>query len=744
MIIVMNRTNKSFMDHISDSICSAQDVKSTFVLAEKLAVIDGGRLLSLDYLVSAILFYYDEVFPNSLVIKLFPAKDYYAQVIKDSAPEISFVNLTNEAPQFGLNYYTPDIQTTLFNRILTIKTTLTVPLLLFTICDICEKENLTRPPILCKDKKKFEQLYTHLSKSCVYMYAYKNKLDIPSGTDITFKAARNEYDKIIGRTEEINHILRILCKKTKNNPLLVGEPGVGKTHIVEALAKLFTQGQVPKKLLGKKIISLNVTELVSGTKYRGDFEEKVKNFLEKIYSNDAIIFIDEIHAICYNVSTDSNTLGEMLKPYLLDPNYCIIGTTTLKEYRRIEKDPALARRFDVVYISEPSVPETIEILRGLKTNYEKFHSITITNKVIEQCVKLADRYISASNFPDKAIDLLDEACAKKECDRKNGKNLLSVNDLYAVITEKTGISLLSSEKKDIFKLEKTLKAKIIGQDYAISEIIRALKRSALDLQDANRPIASFLFAGTTGVGKTETAKVLANEYFEDPKALVRFDMSEYQTQETVQRLTGSAPGYVGYNEGGQLTNAVKNRPYCVVLFDEIEKAHPDVLNILLQILDDGRLTDNSGITVNFKNTIIILTTNIGAKSVQTQSLGFGSATPADNEKTVISEIKKTLRPELINRLSNIVVYNQLTTDDCEKIVDIYLAKFQKKLHARGIRFFYSENLSHSLVQKGYDKTYGARELRRLFEKIIVDKVVDLILSTNTTNILIDSDFNVSI
>lgn len=266
----------------------------------------------------------------------------------------------------------------------------------------------------------------------------------------------------------------------------------------------------------------------------------------------------------------------------------------------------------------------------------------------------------------------------------------------------------------------------------------------MDLQDANRPIASFLFAGTTGVGKTETAKVLANEYFEDPKALVRFDMSEYQTQETVQRLIGSAPGYIGYNEGGQLTNAVKNRPYCVVLFDEIEKAHPDVLNILLQILDDGRLTDNSGVTVNFKNTIIILTTNIGAKSVQTQSLGFGSATPADNEKTVISEIKKTIRPELINRLSNIVVYNQLTTDDCEKIVDIYLAKFQKKLHARGIRFFYSEKLSHSLVQKGYDKTYGARELRRLFEKIIVDKVVDLILSTNTTNILIDSDFNVSI
>ena len=359
-------------------------------------------------------------------------------------------------------------------------------------------------------------------------------------------------------------------------------------------------------------------------------------------------------------------------------------------------------------------------------------------------MKLSDRYISTSSLPDKALDVLDEACSKLECDISSHRRLLSTDDICEIITKKTGIAvhaLKSAEKIGVLNLESKLKAQVIGQDNAISGIVRAIKRATLDLHDENRPIASFLFAGTTGVGKTETAKILASEYFGNPKALIRLDMSEYSTNETVHRLTGSSPGYVGYNEGGQLTNAVKNQPYSVVLFDEIEKAHPDVLNILLQILDDGRLTDNSGVTVNFKNTIIILTTNIGA---EVKPVGFGKETVFDHEKTFMTEIRKTLRPELINRLSNIVVYNTLTKTDCEKIVRIYLSTFQSKLRTKGISIKYAPDLPANIVESGYNKLYGAREIKRTFEKMVIDKVTDLILTTNATNIYIDSYNNLSI
>ena len=569
-------------------------------------------------------------------------------------------------------------------------------------------------------------------------------MSVSCGTDMTFNATKNKYDKLIGRAEELEQILRIISKRAKNNPILVGEPGVGKTHIIEALAQLFTQNKVPARLIGKKIVSLNTTELTAGTKYRGDLEKKFQSFMDTVSSAGAIIFIDEIHTICLNSFSESGSLGDMLKPYLLDSKYCIIGTTTPKEYRLIEKDPALARRFDVVRIAEPTISEAIEILHGLKHIYENFHSVTIPNKVIENCVKLSDRYISTSSLPDKALDVLDEACSKLECDISSHRRLLSTDDICEIITKKTGIAvhaLKSAEKIGVLNLESKLKAQVIGQDNAISGIVRAIKRATLDLHDENRPIASFLFAGTTGVGKTETAKILASEYFGNPKALIRLDMSEYSTNETVHRLTGSSPGYVGYNEGGQLTNAVKNQPYSVVLFDEIEKAHPDVLNILLQILDDGRLTDNSGVTVNFKNTIIILTTNIGA---EVKPVGFGKETVFDHEKTFMTEIRKTLRPELINRLSNIVVYNTLTKTDCEKIVRIYLSTFQSKLRTKGISIKYAPDLPANIVESGYNKLYGAREIKRTFEKMVIDKVTDLILTTNATNIYIDSYNNLSI
>lgn len=749
----MRQDSNEFFNEIFGSVNATSDVRTIFSLAECLASYDHTNV-TIDYIVSAILYYYRDSDPTSLVAQLYPADDYFVELKKSaklSNLKISFSDFANDKP---MQFYRPDIVSdvdTLFVNLYDYSNVqITVSMLLFVICDICQnkKNDFRKLPILCNNKYKFTKLYSYLANEFQVTYKYSQMLSINCGTDITFNAAQGKYDKIIGRSEELNQILRIISKRNKNNPILVGEPGVGKTHIIEALAKLFTQNRVPTRLIGKKIVSLNVTELTAGTKYRGDLESKLQTFMDTISSTGAIIFIDEIHTICNNSSNESGSLGDMLKPYLLDSRYCIIGTTTPKEFRNIERDPALARRFDVIRISEPTIPEAIEILHGLKHIYEDFHSVTIPNRVIENCVKLSDRYISTSSLPDKALDILDEACSKLECDFSNQSNLLSTDDICEIITKKTGVSvhtLKKSDKLDVLELESTLKSQIIGQDHAISSIVTAIKRATLDLHDENKPIASFLFAGTTGVGKTETAKALANEYFDDPKALIRLDMSEYSTKETVHKLTGSSPGYVGYNEGGQLTNAVKNHPYCVVLFDEIEKAHPDVLNTLLQILDDGRLTDNSGVTVNFKNTIIILTTNIGAKAVQTKLVGFGNNTSSiDHEKTVMTEIRKTLRPELINRLSNIVVYNSLTNADCEKIISIYLASFQSKLQTKGILLTYSQNLSHTLVEFGYNEAYGARELKRLFEKKVVDTVTDLILTTGATNIYIDSSCNLSI
>ena len=620
--------------------------------------------------------------------------------------------------------------------------------------------------------------------------------------DLTRKAREGKIDNIIGRDKEIERVIQILSRRTKNNPCLIGEPGVGKTAIAEGLALRIADGNVPQRLKNKEIHLLDLASLVAGTQFRGQFESRIKGLVAEIKENgNIILFIDEVHTL---VGTGDNegtmNAANILKPALSRGEVQVIGATTFNEYRKyIEKDSALERRFQPVKVGEPTIAQTVDIIAGVKGYYEQHHRVIVDNEIVRKTVVLSERYITDRFLPDKAIDLLDESCACAALRNKNMEKhdklideqeklnlqkeaistaeeidyekLANVNtslarvdselskidpdtliskvteeDIATVIELWTGIPASRIRENELAKLadiENALKKKIIGQDEAVEVLASAIKRSRVQISPRRRP-ASFIFVGPTGVGKTELVKVLSHELFDTPETLIRLDMSEFMEKHSVSKIIGSPPGYVGYDEAGQVTEKVRRRPYSVLLFDEIEKAHPDVLNILLQILDDGRLTDNSGVTVNFKNTIIILTTNIGAKSVQTQSLGFGSATPADNEKTVISEIKKTIRPELINRLSNIVVYNQLTTDDCEKIVDIYLAKFQKKLHSRGIRFFYSEKLSHSLVQKGYDKTYGARELRRLFEKIIVDKVVDLILSTNTTNILIDSDFNVSI
>ena len=747
-MINLNSKPNEYFNEIFDSISASAEVRTVFSIVEYIASIEHS-VISIDHIISAILYYYRDKDPGSVIIRLYPADEYFSK-IKNNL-KISFSDFANEKP---VQIYKPSTNSDVDRLFLNLydyqNMLITVPLLMYVICDVCKKEesNLQKLPFICEDKYKFDTLYTYLNAYYQVTYAYTQEMLVDCGTDMTFKAAQNKYDKIIGRDNELNQLLQILCKRTKNNAILVGNPGVGKTHIVEALAKLFTLNKVPKKLIGKKIISLSITELVSGTEHRGDFEAKLQDFMGSISSKSAIIFIDEIHTICTDNSHDSGSLGNMLKPYLLNPDFSIIGATTPKEYRLIEKDPALARRFDVIHISEPTVCETIQILLGLKSIYEDFHSVTISDEVIENCVKLSDRYIYTSSLPDKALDVLDEACAKLECDfSTQGKNLLT-KDICEIITKRTGIpihTLNNANNVSILNLESALKSKIIGQDKAIDTIVCALKRATLDLQDINKPIASFLFAGTTGVGKTETAKLLAHEYFNDSKAFIRLDMSEYSTKETVSRLTGSPPGYVGYNEGGQLTNAVKNCPYSIVLFDEIEKAHPDVLNILLQILDDGRLTDNTGLTVNFKNTIIILTTNIGAKAVQTESVGFeNNITTADCEKTVISEIKKALKPELINRLNNIIVYSFLTKADCEKIVRLYLADFKSKLNKKGISLTYSPILSKKITEHGYNELYGARELKRTFDKMVVDNVTDLILTKNAKSINIDFSLNFSI
>ena len=739
---------KTFFNDIFESIKCTKDLTTTLEFAEYIASVERAPL-SIDFIISAILFYYRDEDSQNEINQLYSASKYYEYLKNEtekSAFEISFSSFSAGKPtQYYCPHITPDVQT-LFSHLYAYKDdTITIPTILFVICKICKYniDEFEKAPIIYSNPSKFKTLYSILKKEIAFEDVYSTELKIDFGTDLTYKAFNKKFDKIIGRSSELKQILRILTKRTKNNPLLVGEPGVGKTHIIEALASLFVAGNVPNRLYQRRIISLNTSEITAGTKYRGDLEENIKIFISQVKEENAIVFIDEIHTICCNSAKDSASFADILKPYLLDSDISVIGATTTEEYRSLEKDRPFKRRFDVVKINEPTISEAIEILQGLKPIYEDFHDVIIPDDVIVSCVQLSDRYISATCLPDKAIDVLDEACAELESQVSVTPLILTTEDVCKIIFEKTGIpinSIKSDEKLNLIHLEDTLNSKIIGQPQAILPIVRAIKRSKLDLQDPNRPLASFLFVGTTGVGKTETAKVLASVYFGNEKeALIRFDMSEYPTPETVHRLTGSSPGYVGYSEGGQLTNAVKNTPYCVVLFDEIEKAHPDVLNILLQILDDGRLTDSSGFTVNFKNTIVILTTNIGANAIQKQPLGFENEHDSlSNEKIVLSEVKKALRPELINRLSNIVVFNSLSKADCESIVEIYLNAFKAKLKKQGITLKISPTVKTKIVEIGYSETYGAREIKRVFEKEVVDVIADIILTNDIHSIYIDS------
>ncbi len=616
------------------------------------------------------------------------------------------------------------------------------------------------------------------------------------GRDLTELARSGELDPVIGRKPEIRRVIQILCRRTKNNPVLIGEAGVGKTAIVEGLAQEIADGIVPEILMDKKLITLDLALMVAGTKYRGQFEERIKAVMDEIRrAKNVIIFIDELHTIVgAGAAEGAMDASNIFKPALSRGELQCIGATTLGEYRKyIEKDSALDRRFQSVMVDAPSAEDSLAILQGIAPKYEEHHNVNFTKEALAAAVKLSDRYITARFLPDKAIDVLDESgararinslnrppeieeigtriddvCGKKEdaiskqqfedaaeyrdrekqlrsqrdamveeWKRTRSESRITVDepDMLQVVSDWTGIPLNRMEQKESIKLlqlEKELQQSVIGQEEATLAIAKALRRSRADLKDPRRPIGSFLFMGPTGVGKTHLAKILAEKMFGEQDAIVQIDMSEYMEKFSVSRLIGSPPGYVGYEEGGQLTETVRRKPYCVVLFDEVEKAHPDVVQLLLQVLEDGRLTDSLGRTVDFRNTIIIMTTNVGAQILQrSSSLGFGFQDDNENfekiKEKIMDEAKKTFKPEFLNRISSHIVFHSLQREHLLKIVDLEIEKVTKRLVEHDIELRFTDAAKHFLIDKGFDEKYGARPLRRAVENYLEDPLAEAIL-----------------
>lgn len=559
------------------------------------------------------------------------------------------------------------------------------------------------------------------------------------GIDLTERARSGKIDPIIGREKEIERAIEILCRKTKNNPILIGEAGVGKSAIAEGLALAIVSGDVPSELKEKTIFSLELGSLMAGTKYRGAMEEKLKSAIELLKSNGIIVFIDEIHTLIQAGSEKGEiSPADMLKPYLARGELQTIGATTIDEYRKfIEQDKALERRFQPITVNPPSKEDTIKILQGIKSSYENFHNVVITDDAIKSAVELSDRYITDRNLPDKAIDLIDEASSRAKVHSKNKDVKVEIKntDIEAIISKWTGVpvsKINETEAERLINLENILHERVIGQDQAVSEVSKALRRARMGLQDSKRPIGSFLFLGQTGVGKTELSKALAEAMFDSEKALIRLDMSEYMESHTISKMIGSPPGYVGHDDGGQLTEQVRRKPYSVVLFDEVEKAHPDVLNILLQILDDGRLTDSKGRVVNFKNTIIILTSNAGVSELKKKTqLGFGDVSDEEEHnktsEVLLNAVKKQFKPELLNRLDSIIVFHTLTKRELAKIATIMITGLNKRLSQQAIELKLTEGALRYLVENGYDSEYGARPLRRLIQREIEDALADKLL-----------------
>ncbi len=618
------------------------------------------------------------------------------------------------------------------------------------------------------------------------------------GRDLTDMAREGKLDPIIGREKEIERVIQILSRRTKNNPCLIGEPGVGKTAIAEGLAQKIIEGNVPELLRDKRVVTLDLSSMVAGAKYRGEFEERLKKALEEIRkSGNVIIFIDEMHTIIgAGAAEGAIDASNILKPLLARGEIQVAGATTLDEYRKhIEKDAALERRFQPITVGEPTVEQTVEILKGVRDKYEAHHRVKITDKALEAAAKLSDRYITDRFLPDKAIDLMDEAASKlriktftappdlKELEEKIERlskekeeairsqeyekaakirddeqrlkaelekqksewknknqtetNTVSEEEIAEIVSGWTGVpvkSLTQEETERLRRMEEILHKRVIGQDEAVKAISKAIKRGRVGLKDPKRPVGSFIFLGPTGVGKTELTKALAEVLFGNDDAMIRIDMTEYMEKHAVSRLVGSPPGYVGYEEGGQLTEKVRRRPYSVVLFDEIEKAHPEVFNILLQILEDGRLTDAHGRTVDFRNTVIVMTSNVGARLItEPKKLGFavvGDETKQRHEEiktNVMGELKKAFRPEFLNRVDEIIVFHQLDQDHIRHIVTLMLDGLQERLKSNNLTFKVTDSAKQYLAEKGYDVIYGARPLRRVIQSMLEDKIAESIL-----------------
>ena len=638
----------------------------------------------------------------------------------------------------------------------------------------------------------------------------KGKTETPTldqfGRDLTAVARQGKIDPVIGRQKEIERVIQILCRRTKNNPCLIGEPGVGKTAIAEGLALKIASGEVPEILKDKRIVALDLTGMVAGTKYRGDFEERIKSAIDEVSkSGNIILFIDEVHTLIGAGSAEGAVdAANILKPALARGEMQVIGATTIEEYRKnIEKDSALERRFQSVLVGEPSREETVEILKGIRDKYEAHHKVKITDEAIEAAVKMSSRYIGDRFLPDKAIDLIDEAASKvrlraytppedireledkiKRIDEEKASAVNSQNferaaalrdeekeikthlanakeswkkqnsetngvvtpdEIAAIVSEWTHIpvvQLTEEESQRLIHMEEELHRRIVGQDQAVSAVSKAIRRGRVGLKDPNRPTGSFIFLGPTGVGKTELCKTLAATLFGDESAMIRLDMSEFMEKHTVSKLVGSPPGYVGYDEGGQLTEKVRRKPYSVVLFDEIEKAHPDVFNMLLQILDDGVLTDSQGRKVDFKNCIIIMTSNVGAKLITNEgasALGFkgedngGTMSREDIRSAVMGELKKCFRPEFLNRVDDIIVFEQLGKEDIKEIARRLLKTLKNRVHDMGIELDFDDSAIDKIADEGFDPVYGARPLKRAIQSQIEDRLSEEMLEGRMTS-----------